>query len=291
MFRELIDEPGHVTDLYTAEAIDFIETKRESPFFLYVPFTAVHHPLDEPDPWLAKGRSADATRPQYAACTMHMDDCVGQIVQALKRTKQLENTLVVFFSDNGGTIDPADGDNSRYPGEYPKGEKLGLNRPLRGRKTQVYEGGIRTPAFVSWPGTLAKRKITSPLHVIDWMPTLCGLVGFQANQVFPNDDVGNDPLKWDGQDIWPILSGQIETPQPRTLYWRGVGERTSALREGDWKLIATGQKLDGNLELYDLATDPFEQRDVSAQHEMTRERLLGLLREQLSLDDDAVVNN
>ncbi len=274
----LITEEGHVTDLIAAESVGFVESPREGPFFLYVPFTAVHHPLDEPPEWLRRGREADPERSQYAASTMHMDDAVGRIVKSLETAGQRGNTLIVFFSDNGGTINPADGDNARYPGDYPKNEPLGRNEPLRGRKTQVYEGGIRTPAVVNWPGRLKPRKVHSLLHVVDWMPTLCKLVGVPSTT----------DLKWDGRDIWPILSGETTTPEPRVLYWQGVSRRSAALREGDWKLVVHRKKGGDQLELFDLVADPSEKEDLSAAQPQRVAKLKQLLADETARDNDAV---
>ncbi|MAG93850.1 MAG: arylsulfatase [Planctomycetaceae bacterium] len=274
----LLTEEGHVTDLIAAESVGFITSPRKGPFFLYVPFTAVHHPLDEPPEWLRRGRQADPKRPQYAASAMHMDDAVGQIVKSLETAGQRDNTLIVFFSDNGGTINPADGDNARYPGGYPENEPLGLNEPLRGRKTQVYEGGIRTPAFVNWAGRLKPGKVHSPLHVVDWMPTLCKLAGHESAS----------DLKWDGRDIWPIVSGETTTPKSRVLYWQGVGRRSAALRQGNWKLIVHRKKAGDELELFDLEEDPGEKQDLSAAQSQRVAKLKQLLADETTRDNDAV---
>ena len=272
---ELIDEEGHVTDLIAAEAVSFVETHRESPFFLYVPFTAVHTPFDEPQQWLDAASHIDADRRQYAACTQHMDHAIGQIVDAVRRSEILDNTLIVFFSDNGGTNGD---DSSRYPDTKPKGKIRGLNTPLRGWKTQVYEGGIRVPAFVYWKDHLTPRKVTAPLHVVDWMPTLCKVTGY---------DGGND-LKWDGRDIWPILTGAVDGPDDRTLYCQGVGRRSAALRSGNWKLIVHRRKNDIKRELYDLATDPTETTDVAEGHVERVAALEKLLAGEEARDNDAL---
>jgi arylsulfatase A-like enzyme len=276
---ERIEEEGHVTDLLAAEAVKFLETKRGRPFFLYVPLTAVHHPLDEPPEWLERGRKADPARPQYAACVMHMDDAIGRLLAALERTGQRDSTLVVFTSDNGGMPSrPADADNARYPGEYPKGELLGSNKPLRGAKSNLYEGGIRVPACVSWPGMLEPGKVTAPLHIVDWMPTLTVLAGCK-----PTDD-----LKWDGRDIWPIVSGSAREIPSRVLYWEGPGHRSAALRDGDWKLVIHRASAGDKRELFNLADDPREERDLAAQHADRVESMRQLLAQQQQRDNDAV---
>lgn len=271
----LIEEEGHVTDLIMREAIGFVEAERDGPFFVYVPFTAVHIPFDEPERWLQSAADIHPDRRQYAACAQHMDFAIGKIVHAIEQRGLLEDTLIVFFSDNGGSRGD---DSARYPDTVVKGKVRGLNTPLRGWKGQVYEGGIRTPAFVHWPKRLKSRKVTAPLHVIDWMPTLCGLVGFEpaAN------------LKWDGRDIWPILTGQAEDVSLRTLYTQR--RRAAAIRQGDWKLVVHRGRPEDRIELFNVADDPNEEIDLAAEQAELVKELQKVLAEQVSLDNDAVPN-
>lgn len=277
---KLLEEQGHITDLLTTDAIRFIREAKQGPFFLYVPFTAVHHPLDEPKEWLEAARKADPKRPQYSAATMHMDHCIGEIVRTLEETGQREKTVIVFFSDNGGTIEPNEDDVARYPGEYPSGQWLGRNEPLRGKKSQLYEGGIRTPALVNWKGTLRPRKIDVPLHVIDWAPTFCKIADFRP---------AADPM-FDGQDIWPILTGKT-TEISRHLYWLGPRKRSAALRLGDWKLVVhySPNTTEVRTELFDLANDPQEKSNLASQKPEIVEKLMTMLNKERQADDDAVV--
>jgi arylsulfatase A-like enzyme len=267
-------EEGHVTDLITAEAVRWIEGRRDKPFFLYVPFTAVHIPIKEPTPWLDPYRDiAEPDRRQYAACVSHLDDAVGRIVAALDRTGKRADTLIVFFSDNGGT--QARNDDPKYPPDgYTPGRAHGNNLPLRGNKSQLYEGGIRVTAFANWPGKLKPGKLTAPLHAVDWMPTLCALAG-----ATPKDD-----LKWDGRNVWPWLSGAAR-PEPRTLYWAGTGFRTAAVRDGDWKLFLNRQN--DQVELFDLSRDPFEKNNLAAQQPERVQRLRAALNQLAARDNDA----
>jgi len=276
---EFVDEEGHVTDLVGREAVRFIETERDGPFFVYVPFTAVHTPIDEPPEWLDRNRHVSEARRQYAASATHMDHWFGEMIRALERTGQHDNTLVLFFSDNGGT---PRGDTARYPGPYPPNNELGRNDPLRGRKGQVYEGGVRTPALVQWPGVLAPGVLRAPLHVSDWMPTLCGLAGFEPEQ----------DLNWDGRDVWGTLTGAQDAPAPRTLYTPGPHWRASALRCGDWKL-AVHQPSEENptekVELFNLAQDPGEETDLARDEQDCADELREMLRREAACDNDAVV--
>jgi arylsulfatase A-like enzyme len=274
---QLIEEEGHVTDLIGAEAVKIIEAEHKGRFFLYVPFTAVHTPFDEPQKWLDSASHIEPDRRQYAACLQHMDAVIGDMLAALDRTGQRENTLIIFFSDNGGT----NGDDSnRYPDTKVKGKIRGLNTPLRGWKTEVYEGGIRVPAFVNWPKVLEPSKITTPVHAIDWMPTICGLLNIpEAKEAM-----------WDGINIWPLLIGE-ENPLStnRELYCQGVRGNSTALHQGDWKLVIhryKGQK--DQIELFDLAADPYEKNNLSARQPNRVTAMLATLAAQQKRDNDAV---
>jgi arylsulfatase A-like enzyme len=147
--EELITETGHVTDLITQEALTWLSQRGDRPFFLYVPYTAVHLPVKEPVEWLAKVPAhitGDVPR-HYAACIMHLDDAVGRLVAALDESGKRSNTLLVFTSDNGGST--AQNSTQPYPpDDYPTGRIPGNNAPLRGGKGDLYEGGIRVATVV-----------------------------------------------------------------------------------------------------------------------------------------------
>jgi arylsulfatase B len=248
---EYLDEAGHATDLITDEAVRVIESGHDKPFFLYVAYSVPHYPLDEPDRWTAiyEGEIADPSRRWLAASITHMDHGIGQLVAALDRKHLRENTLLVFVSDNGGQKNWRS--DTQYKGRYADKPHsvLGDNRPLRGWKGDVYEGGIRVPALANWPGTLAPGRCKAPIHIVDWMPTLCALTG-----AAPARD-----LNWDGADVWSCVRGTAESE--RALYWKAP--RFSAVRSGDWKLVIEN---DGSgAELYNLAADPYETKDLASQ--------------------------
>lgn len=278
--EKLLTEEGHVTELITREALRWLEGRGDGPFFLYVPFTAVHLPVKEPKEWLDRvpaSITGDVAR-HYAACVMHLDDSVGRIIAALEKTGRRENTLVVFTSDNGGST--AENAGQAYPADdYPEGKLPGNNKPLRGEKGSLYEGGIRVPTLVSWPGRLKPGRIGSPLSAADWMPTLCALAGHRP---------GKD-LLLDGQNIWPVLSGETDAPS-RLLYWAGPGFRQQAVRDGDWKLIVTKGARDkpNKEELFDLANDPNETTDLAAKMPDKVRMLKEKLREASMADRDSV---
>lgn len=278
---ELIEEPGHVTDLIAQEAIRWIGGRGDRPFFLYVPFTAVHLPIKEPPEWLDRvpeSISGDVGR-HYAACVMHLDDAVGRIIAAVERAGKRERTLIVFTSDNGGST--AENNDTKYPADnYPTGRLTGDNRPLRGQKGDLYEGGIRVPTVASWPGRLPPGRCETPVHIVDWMPTLCGLAGCA-----PVED-----LRWDGRDIWPLISG-AGTIGTRVLYWVGPGFRARTVQEGEWKLLARGVGSTAKVELYNLADDPGERKDLAAAMPRKLEELRRKLDEISAADRDAMARD
>ncbi|SKA97100.1 Arylsulfatase A [Prosthecobacter debontii] len=279
---ELIEEQGHATDLITQEALKWLGQRDSNPFFLYVPFTAVHLPLKEPEEWLKRVPAGitDAVARHYAACILHQDWAVGRIIEALEKSGHRQNTLVIFTSDNGGST--AENNDRKYPADdYVSGSIPGNNTPLRGQKGDLYEGGIRVPTIVSWPGTLKAGRFDTPMQITDWMPTFCALAGYQSEA----------DLKWDGTDFWPALSGQ-KAANERLLYWAGPGFRASAIRQGDWKLVVTRRKgqPDGVAELFNLARDPEEKQDLATQQPDQVSALKARLKEVAKADRDSVVN-
>ncbi len=277
----LIEEEGHATDLITHEACEWIAGRKDKPFFLYVPFTAVHIPIREPEAYVKAVPAAitDETERHYAACIMHMDEAVGRLVEAIEKTGRRDNTLILFSSDNGG-VQTNNADRQYPPDNYPNGKVNGNNKPLHGNKADVYEGGIRVPAFVNWPAKLRPGKLDAPIHIADWMPTLCALTGTNPGK----------GLKWDGQDVWPLITGEKQ-PQPRTLYWTGPNFRDRAVREGDWKLISFEKSKTPRVELYNLASDPNEATDLAAQYPEKVQALKAVMAEVSKADNDARVGS
>ncbi|MCA9167825.1 MAG: sulfatase-like hydrolase/transferase [Planctomycetales bacterium] len=250
-----LDETGHVTDLITAEAIRFIEAG-EQPFFLYVPFTAVHLPLKEPQEWLDRvpAHITGEVRRHYAASILHLDDSVKRIRDALAQQQILENTVLVFTSDNGGST--AENNDLKYPDDNcPNGRLPGDNRPLRGQKGQLYEGGTRVPTLVSWPARVRPGVNPTPVQIIDWMPTFCALAGFASDY----------DLQWDGVDLSPLLLQDAKLAE-RSIYAVAPGWRARSLRRGDWKLIVHADQKPA-VELFNLATDPAESVNLASEQE------------------------
>lgn len=271
---EFVEERGHVTDLITEEAIRIIESAGEKPFFLYVAHHSPHYPLNEPPQWIAPYEDTidGVWRRHFAAAVTHLDNGVGRVVEALERTKLRENTLLVFSSDNGGQQSWS-APETEYNGRYAAHTTLGNNQPLRGWKGDLYEGGIRVPAFVNWPGhTPPGRVFDRPTHVVDWLPTLLRAAG-------------GDPAHCEaaeGIDLWAALLGRTTDLPPRLMYWRTPSG--AAVRQGDWKLI---QHRGGNRsELFQLDDDPLEKNDLAGQEPERVSQLSSMLK-KLAENDTA----
>ncbi len=265
----LLNEEGHATDLITKEALRIINIKHDKPFFLYVTYTVPHYPLDEPKEWTSiyDGLSISPSLKWFAASVTHMDAGIGEIIDALDQSGQRDNTLVLFMSDNGGQLSWQS--DTEYHGRYADKphDVLGNNYPLFGWKTDLYEGGIRVPAIANWPGHLKPRDVDIPIHVSDWLPTLCNLTGSEKSL--------QSIKKRDGQNIWPYLTGEKNIYEKRIMYWK-IGQE-SAVREGDWKLIVNRKT--NNAELYDLANDFRETKDLSEANPEKIKHLLDLMEE------------
>jgi len=271
---QLIEEEGHVTDLITEDAIRYINETRDKPFFLAVTYSVPHYPLAEPEEWIGLYEDAisERSRRTFAASVSHMDSGIGRIVETIETNGLTESTLIVFSSDNGGQDSWLDTEDL-YEGRYPPDPVLGDNRPLRGWKGEVYEGGIRVPALAYWPGVLDPGVMDQPVHIVDWLPTLLALSDMQEE--LPDD--------LDGQDIWPLLLDPGSELKLKPIYITGAGE--AALRVGDWKLIELRA---GETELYNLREDPAEENNLADTESHRRDELISLLRRQQEKDGAAV---
>jgi arylsulfatase A-like enzyme len=243
---------GYSTHLITRHALQFLDAKHEQPFFLYVAFNAPHFPFQGPDDGARQVTLKDwaqGTRETYVRMVEALDSGVGEILAALDRRGLAANTLVVFTSDNGG-------------------DKCSRNGRLAKGKGQLWEGGIRVPCIVRWPGQLAAGEVSDQVGVtMDWTATIANLAGVQP----PGD------RPFDGVDLLPFLSGKQEVT-PRTLFWRRVGpdfkKTHRAVRCGDWKLIQTTK---GAQFLYHLATDTGEATNAALRDPDRVRRLTALL--------------
>jgi len=206
--KETVIEPAYLTDVIADRAVEFANRNRTKPFFLYVAFNAVHTPMQATDKYLKRfAHISDERRRTYAAMLSAMDDGIGRTLAALD-----DNTLVVFFSDNGG------------PTQFG-GVNGSSNAPLRAGKRSTWEGGIRVPFIVKWKGRLpAGTNYTRPIIQLDVLPTALAAAGIKL-----------DVKDLDGVNLLPFLTGKRSGPPHSTLYWRLGG--LMAIRKGDWKLV------------------------------------------------------
>jgi arylsulfatase A-like enzyme len=271
---KLFSEEGNATELIAAEALKQITRGGSQPWFVYVPFHAVHTPVDAPPQYKEIYAGVNfhpepvkhESRLRMAAMVSQLDAKIGEFVSALERTGQRERTLIVFTSDNGGI----ESLKNAYVGTVPHSPLNSENDPLRGQKNTLYEGGIRVCAFANWPGRLAPGKVKAPLYVGDWVPTVANLAG-----VRPEGDHA-----WDGLDRWKVLTGEDVNPAPRTIYI--AHPQGQALLHGDWKIIR--QKTQPP-QLFDLAKDPYEKEDLASAQPDKLGELTDLLDAPLAKDN------
>jgi arylsulfatase A-like enzyme len=241
------EQDEYLTDVLTREAVGFIERNKERPFFLYLPYNAVHVPQAAPAKYQERfAGEKDPQRKLMLAMLAAEDDGVGQVLGKLREAGLEENTLVVFFSDNGG---PTQGNSSR-------------NAPFRGFKGQIWEGGIRIPFMVQWKGHVqGGRVMDQPIISLDLFPTALAAAGVSE----PRKE-----LRLDGVNLLPWLRGERADRPHDTLYWRMRPQW--AVRDGDLKLLHTRG---GETMLFDLAKDPGEKTDLAKERPEVAKRLQG----------------
>ncbi|MDR3637818.1 MAG: sulfatase-like hydrolase/transferase [Isosphaeraceae bacterium] len=250
--RQRVPVSGYADDLFTERAVNFLKRHRDRPFFLYLPYIAAHFHVDAPEDEVAlhRGKFAetDPTQPvnaTYAALATRLDKNVGKIARTLEELGLSENTLFVFTSDHGATFEQ---------GNRGASNALDSNRPFRGQKRTLWEGGVRVPAFAVWPGH-APAGVSSPTitHMTDLFPTFLAAAGASPDPTW----------KVDGLNMLPVWTGRAAAPE-RTLFWewRSEGADQLAALRGDLKLVITRG---GRPELYDVVKDPAERRDLAPQ--------------------------
>jgi arylsulfatase A-like enzyme len=279
-----LSETGYSTELIAGEAVRLIEQQRtadeKKPLFLYVPFNGVHAPLQVPEKYLQPYAALKGNRRTYAGMLAAVDAAIGSITAALRDAGLLQNTLILFTADNGG----------------PSPGVVTSNGNLRAGKGTLYEGGVRSCAFVRWPGQIpAGTRTEQPIHIIDWYPTLVRVAGGSLEQ----------PKPLDGKDLAPLLCEGKPSPHESLLLVQSP--QRAAIRAGDWKLLqfraaATSDETDqksargaktgrknakttqkksvnpeSGLELYNLREDPGEQKNLAA----AQPEIVARLRTQL----------
>lgn len=243
--EEIIDPKGHATDLFTDWSVNYIKErgKEDAPFFLYLAYNAPHFPVQPPQSWVEKVNKREpglpAKRANLIAFIEHLDDGIGQVVNALKETGQYENTLIIFTSDNGGHL-----------------PDLANNGSLRDGKQSMYEGGLRVPTAISWPARIKAGSTSDQVNLsMDIYPTLTEIAGVQLDH-----DIN-------GRSFLPTLLGETMQEEARPLYFvrreggaRYGGKAYHALRLGDWKLLQNSPFQP--MELYNLKDDPYEKNNI-----------------------------
>jgi arylsulfatase A-like enzyme len=240
---------GYMTELFGEKVIQVLKQPRKNPFFLSIQFTAPHWPwqgpLDKPlpdsIPMSAKIMAANGTADTYKAMMKSLDDQVGKIMQVLSETGLSKNTIVIFTSDNGG-------------------EKFSDMGPYANRKMSLWEGGLRVPAFVRWPGKIKANTVTDqPVITMDWTATILSVAGAEPAKEFPLD----------GKDMLPVLLKNEKIPN-RFFYWR-IYQRAKqhAIFDGEWKYL----KDEKGEYLFNITTDPGEKNDLKAKEPAIINRL------------------
>lgn len=261
--REVISPEGHASDLFTQWSCDWIREQagKPEPFFLYLAYNAPHGPIQPPADWLKRiqERSPDLSekRAKFVALTEHMDDGIGQVLGTLKEQGLEDNTIVIFTSDNGGDV--------------PSGASAG---PFRSHKGHMYEGGLRVPCAIRWPGVVKPASRTAfPALTLDLYSTLV--------------DIARQPVQagTDGISLLPTLSGEAQPVPDRVQYFvrregglQFFGKTNDAVIRGRWKLVHDGPT--SPLELFDLESDPAETTNlVEKAPKVFREMVLELSRQ------------
>jgi arylsulfatase A-like enzyme len=252
-------DKGYSTDLLGAEAARFIhDAPTGKPWLLYVPFNAPHSPFEAKESDMKKYAEMKMPNRAYAAMVDSMDQAIGKILAAVESRKDSDNTIVLFFSDNGGV------------------PKVGSNAPFRGHKLTVYEGGTHVAAAIRWPkgGLIGGKTFDGRIGYIDVLPTMLAVAGEKA------------PKNLDGINFLPALTGKEKLPErPWFSYMDQNHNPQASVHLGDWKLIARGDffsekpKTQPEFELYNLKTDAVEKNNVAEKHPKIVAQLSKQLRE------------
>ncbi|MGL1886788.1 MAG: sulfatase-like hydrolase/transferase [Reichenbachiella sp.] len=238
-----VEEQEYLTDALSREAVSFVERNAKDPFFLYLAYNAPHAPMQATQKYLDRfDHIKDKKRKTYAAMVSAVDDGVGNLLDKLEELKIEENTIVFFLSDNGG----------------PEKSNASDNGELRDGKGSLYEGGVRVPFAVQWPGKIPKgQKYHEPVISLDIFATAIALA-----DVSPRNEL-------DGINLIPYLTGERSEAPHHQLFWRKYDSQSFAIRSGNMKLV---RDKNGNSEVYDLSAD------ISEEHPIADETVLSELK-------------
>ncbi|MFN3648829.1 MAG: sulfatase-like hydrolase/transferase [Armatimonadota bacterium] len=273
--RQQVPVSGYADTLFTNRALEFLDQHQTEPFFLTLSYTAPHFGIEAPAEDVAEHRGkfpeANPSEPvnaTYAAMITRLDKEVGRVLDHLEELGLAENTLVLFTSDHGATFE-----------QGAKGAPAfhDSNRPFRGQKRTLLEGGIRVPAALRWPGQVPARSVVEePLHMVDVMPSLLAAAG-----VAPQPE-------WalDGLNVLPVWTGRAKAPE-RTLYWewRAEGSYQLAAMRGDMKLIFPARGAPASL--YNVVKDPGERIDLRELEPETKKQLQRAVLQWLQTESPA----
>ncbi|MFY0601585.1 MAG: sulfatase [Cyclobacteriaceae bacterium] len=249
-----MDEITYLTDNFSDEAVNYIEeyTSKDQPYFMYLAYNAPHNPMHATREYLDVVDYIEyGDRGVYAAMVTGMDAGIGKVIDKLKETGTYDNTLIFFYSDNGGA--PENGSR---------------NFPYRGHKGMLFEGGIRVPFLVTWPDQIDKGKdYHQPITALDIFPTILSATGASTQK----------EAILDGRDLLPYLSGKEKKAPHETLFWRYSDGAGYAVRKGDYKMVMSGFKND--FFLFDMKSDPYEHVNLAARMPEKIEELKSLYAE------------
>lgn len=250
--NEPVREEGYTTTLIGQDAARLInEHDTSAPLYLYLTFNAPHTPYQAPKEYIDRYAGIqDPTRRTYAAMVACMDDEIGRVVAALEKKKMRDNTLIIFHSDNGGTR------NAMFAGVMADVSKVTLpanNGPYREGKGMLFEGGTRVCGFANWPGHVKAQSVAGLIHAVDLYPTIAKLAGASTEKCKPLD----------GVDVWSTISTGSNSPRTEIVY--NIEPFRAAMRQGDWKVIWRTM-LPSSVELYNIAADPSESKNLAADH-------------------------
>lgn len=246
--KEVWHDGKYFPDLMVQQCQNYIKESKDKPFFLYWAINVPHYPLQGTDKWRKKYADLSAPRNKYAAFVSTMDDCIGALLKTLDKFKLRENTILIFQSDHG---------HSQEERTFGGGGSAG---PFRGAKFSLFEGGIRVPAMISWPGTIVEGETRHQLATgCDWLPTIADLTGVSPPQ-----------HKLDGKSLKAVIDSPQAISPHSDFYWQ-IG-KSWAVREGDWKLLGNPRdtSLQGQLTkddqffLVDLSKDMSEKHNLAA---------------------------
>ena len=250
--NKTVIEEGYTTQLIGNDAVKYIGAQSASkPFYLYLTFNAPHTPYQAPKEYVDRYQNiAEPTRRIYAGMVTCLDDEIGRVVAALDKKGLRDNTLIIFHSDNGGTT------NAMFAGQMADLSKTKLpcdNGPYRDGKGALFEGGCRVAACANWPGHIKAQTVDGIIHAVDMYPTLAALAGASTAKCKPLD----------GMNVWNTIAEGKPSPRAEVVY--NVEPFRGAVRQGDWKFIWR-TLIPASFDLYNLAEDPYEKKNVAAAH-------------------------